>query len=466
MAIYSGTKKVKEILERNATDIVDKVCGRIETFELEDERIYIIPEYQRAITWSAGNVQLLIDNLLTGSKLLGSITLSTCEEKKFKVMDGQQRLTVLLMLVTYLNKIVPANRRHENLCLIKNDTFKKFNEVLKYEFDYERMQNENKELYNEMIMNDPYNQKENLKAIWNGILERIDSLSESEINRLLTAILESDMTLIVNKIENTETKNKFCADYFIDMNDKNVPLTSVDIIKVYAFKDDNERLAVDWIGIQEKCCKLRGKVKYSREDLFFQYFICQVNKEIEYSISKLSDNYEIKEDVVVRGKKYSSGTHVWYMFEDEGFYSKLLEDLNSYLDFIKCVTDSEDGRTDGFKSYFKTDNGQFADETRITNSHSIINAILRNDDVVPKMMILKYFLEVLKPEKVKKNKYKIIDSINLIANVFTMSNRREKDRGRLQANYCKKTGNRQLESWHAVWQLTFRKKSVLEKLQN
>lgn len=41
------------------------------------------------------------------------------------------------------------------------------------------------------------------------------------------------------------------------------------------------------------------------------------------------------------------------------------------------------------------------------------------------MMILKYFLEVLKPERVPKSKYKIINQINLIANVFTMSNKRK-----------------------------------------
>ena len=425
MAILSGIKKVKEILGRAETDIYDKVCGRVKAFPLDENRTYIIPEYQREIAWSAENVQILIDDLRDGSKFLGSITVSTNEAKKFEVMDGQQRLTVLMMIVTYLNKVLPVNKQYKELCLIKNNSFPNFNEVLRYEFDYEKIEIENKALYNEILLNDQLDQKENLKEIWECIEERVNSFSEMECVNLMIALLESDVNIIINEIEDTDTKRKFCVDCFIDTNNKGEALYNIDIIRAYAFKEDFECMAKKWGSIQRRCHKLRERVKYSREELFFQYFICKVNEEIGYSISKLSDNYEIRENVIVNGKKYSAGTHVWYMFKNDSFYSKLLGDLNSYLDFIEIVISSEDGRTDSFKKYFRTENGGLADETRIVNAHSIINAILRNDDVVPKMMMLKYFLEVLKPEQVKNNKYKIINQINLIANVFTMSNKRK-----------------------------------------
>lgn len=59
------------------------------------------------------------------------------------------------------------------------------------------------------------------------------------------------------------------------------------------------------------------------------------------------------------------------------------------------------------------------------NAHTIINSILRNEDMIPKMMVMKYFLEVLKPETIKHNRYKIISSINIIATVSTLSTKRK-----------------------------------------
>ena len=55
----------------------------------------------------------------------------------------------------------------------------------------------------------------------------------------------------------------------------------------------------------------------------------------------------------------------------------------------------------------------------------MINTILRNEDMVPKMMVMKYFLEVLRPDKTKKNLYRIISSINVVATVFTLSTKRK-----------------------------------------
>ena len=75
------------------------------------------------------------------------------------------------------------------------------------------------------------------------------------------------------------------------------------------------------------------------------------------------------------------------------------------MDFIDVVIASETGGNDKFKKYFCDENGNRVDETRILNAHTIINAILRNDDGIPKMMVLKYFLEVLRPDRVKRKNW-------------------------------------------------------------
>ena len=426
MANLSGIKNVKEIILSEDLSIYDKTRGgREKEVRLEKGREYIIPEYQREINWSKENVQILIDDLRRGSKFLGTITLSTSESQKFEIIDGQQRLTVITLMITYLNECVSENKKVKNLCDICNKSFPDFKDALHYKFDYEKIKEENLPLYNRIIENDNQNQKLDFKRIWDSIVERVDLLSIYKKEELLLALCESELNVIVNEISGTDSQRKFCVDYFIDINNKSVVLDSLDIIRAYAFKEDFSHMTEKWVRIQKKCNDLSGKVKYTREDLYFQYFICRVNKEIGYKISKLSNEYKIKEEIKVSGKKFATGTYIWNMFKNDKFYSKLLEELDEYLDFINIVISTETGGDDRFKKYFYNESGTLVDETRILNAHTIINSILRNEDMIPKMMIMKYFLEVLKPETVKNARYRIISSINIIATVFTLSTKRK-----------------------------------------
>lgn len=425
MRNVSGIKKVEIILGETEVLIYDKPNGREQNVVLEKERVYVIPSYQREIRWEPGNVQMLIDDLKGGSKFLGTITLSTSEPQRFDVIDGQQRITVITLLITFLNTVVPEHKRSGSLCKIDNKSFPVFNQMLAYHFDYEKVQRENRPLFDELERTDSLFQRNHIRKIWDSIVERVTVLSEREKISLLTALLESDLNVIVNEIDGTDTQRKFCVDYFIDINNKSVALDSLDIIRAYAFKEDFATMTKKWTDLQDGCNDLKGKVKYSRDSLYFQYFICRVNREVEYKLSKLAEDYTTKEEVVVRGKRYASGTHVWTMFNNDSFYSNLLSDLNDYINFVKLVVSTENGGNDEFKRYFVTSEGGLADETRIWNAHTIINAILRNDDIVPKMMVMKYYLEVLKPESAKRNKYRIISMINLVANVFTMGKKRK-----------------------------------------
>lgn len=52
------------------------------------------------------------------------------------------------------------------------------------------------------------------------ICERIDACNDKD--KLLSAVLESDINIIVNHVNGTDTDKKFCIDYFIDINDKRI----------------------------------------------------------------------------------------------------------------------------------------------------------------------------------------------------------------------------------------------------
>lgn len=425
MSNISGIKKVSEVLGEEETKIYE-ISGMLQRpFPLAENRIYVIPGYQREIRWSTEDVQTLIDDLVRGGKkFLGTVTLSTLDGVECEVIDGQQRLTVLTLIITYLNSLVKDSKKFEGLCHIRNESFLMFEEALKNRFEYDLLRKKNRNIYDAIVDSDILNQRFDFQTIWDSIRERVNNCPEKE--KLLSALLESDINIIINHVDGTDSQRKFCIDYFIDINDKRKELDSLDIIRAYAFKEDFDKVTKHWVSIQKKCTELNPYVKYSREELFYQYFVCMVNKELDNCLTKpIGEKYLIKENVIIHNHMYSKGTVVWNLFSNDKFYARLLEDLDDYLDFITMVKSIETGGADAFKKLFFEDADNMSDSTKILNAHTIINSILRNDDVVPKMMVMKYYLEVLKPQFADKKAYSSIHYINIIATLFTSNGKRK-----------------------------------------
>lgn len=425
MSNISGVKKVSELLKTDETVVYEITGELVRPFPLGENRVYVIPRYQREIRWSSEDVQTLIDDLIRGGKkYLGTITISTLDGTKCEVIDGQQRLTVLTMIISQLNKYVSDKKSFNDLCKIQNESFLMFNNALENDFDLDLLKKSNVRDFGTIVASDVLNQIPDFKVIWDSIKQRIDNCLDKE--NLLSAVLESDINLLVNHVDGTNSDRKFCIDYFIDINDKRKELDNLDIIRAYAFKEDFESMTEHWVSIQNRSVSLAPYMKYSRDELFYQYFVCMVNKELDYKLTKpIGEKYLIKEDIKINNCEYSKGTVVWNVFSNDKFYAKLLEDLDEYLNFMSIVKSTETGGEDSFKKLFYISVGSSLDSTQILNVHTIINSILRNDDVVPKMMIMKYYLDVLKPQYAEKSAYSAVHYINIIATLFTSNGKRK-----------------------------------------
>lgn len=424
VSIISGIKLIREIFSTEKTVLVDVGGGRYDDRQLEENRKYIIPGYQREIKWDNEKVQILIDDLKEGDKFLGTIILSTSKSGEFEVIDGQQRLSVITLLLTYLNNVVSEGKKLFPLCQIQNGTFKCFSEALNESFDYEKIEKSNISLYEKIIENDVLSQKDDFRRIWLCIRERLDRMLPDDQEDLMDSLLDSSVNVIVNYIGKTKKEKKFCIDYFIDINNKNVDLDSIDFIRAYAFKEDFDRMSEKWIDIQNKCREINNKrVKYSRDELFYHYFICKINKELDYKLTKCltRKEYATKEEIILSNGNYAAGTSVWYMFSNNRFYSGMLYDLNDFLDFILMILRIGNELDDDFKKYFKKSEMEYISTDTLSNAHNIIKTVLLNDDVVPKMMIMKLYFEILKEPFVKSSKYKVIYDIFAIANLFSMN---------------------------------------------
>ena len=121
MLTLSSIRKVQEILSRDEFSLYDKRKGdREKKVCFDKDREYLIPGYQREIRWSSDNVQILIDDLKKGSKFLGTITFSTSEVKKFDIIDGQQRITVITLIIHFLNECLGKKEENKKICNIQN----------------------------------------------------------------------------------------------------------------------------------------------------------------------------------------------------------------------------------------------------------------------------------------------------------------------------------------------------------
>ena len=89
-----------------------------------------IPEYQRPYRWNDKNVRLLLEDILTNKNSgkqkyrIGSIILHKDNENNLMIVDGQQRITTLLILDLVCNRESKLNNKltfshHDSLNNIK-----------------------------------------------------------------------------------------------------------------------------------------------------------------------------------------------------------------------------------------------------------------------------------------------------------------------------------------------------------
>jgi len=83
----------------------------IETLDNLFKKYLAIPEYQRPYTWGSKNIDKMINDFKEHLKYnknqqyyMGAILLHNENDKKFNIIDGQQRITTLLLLAIFLKK--------------------------------------------------------------------------------------------------------------------------------------------------------------------------------------------------------------------------------------------------------------------------------------------------------------------------------------------------------------------------
>lgn len=116
---------VKQFIKNEKTAVNVEIDNKMrEVFKLDKDRIYSIPDFQREIRWNKENVMELINDINNVTRFLGNIIISNKPNTNvYDIIDGQQRTTIIMMLMKFieikhkgkLNPIEPCKLLNQSL---------------------------------------------------------------------------------------------------------------------------------------------------------------------------------------------------------------------------------------------------------------------------------------------------------------------------------------------------------------
>ncbi|PCG20306.1 DUF262 domain-containing protein [Brachyspira sp. G79] len=213
--------------ENNIIESVEKI--------FDNRRIYNIPEYQRGYKWNEEDVEALLNDIDKFEEVgdqfycLQNITIKKQEDNNniYEVIDGQQRLTTLSILLSYLGKTNLLNKIQYS---IREESGKFLYELLeKKEIDY---------LDNNLSYNDNFNKDYDSQDVFHFCLAKhtiINFFGNHEKGNFKNKLLEH-VKLIVNDVSNeagnkTDVNDVKGETIFKNLNSNKVALEYYDLIR-------------------------------------------------------------------------------------------------------------------------------------------------------------------------------------------------------------------------------------------
>lgn len=399
--------------ERVSYKIVNSI-NEDSSLTLPNPRTYSIPDYQREIRWEKEQVTRLIEDLSTTTKFLGSVMISTKDGINFDVIDGQQRLTVINMIIEYIC-VKKKNGRFDR-CGFVNKSIECFEQLYDIDFDVESKSIDANTRF-EIRRKDKLNQIERLKTIWVAINKSLDSKSPRQLSDLKDNILGSEINLIINTEGRGNVSKKQCILQYLDINNKSVPLDHIDILKAYLFKDNFDLFSERWVDVQTLVSELKcHNVEYDVQNVFYHYFLCESNKSLGWTLKGVQYKFETSNGSRT-GVKYKKGQHITEVITDYSFYENMMNRLNAYLKFITYIC-SHQGIDEMFDAYCKKKDGTVLTDVSKKNLFYLSRAIVGLREQIPKMLLMKFFFEVIDSDEATSEQYKLIYYIYYCAITF------------------------------------------------
>ncbi len=302
---------------------------------INKKKQYVIPKYQREYKWTPDRVKTLISDINNRDKFLGIIILNEISDE-YEIVDGQQRLTtIMLILATLFNK----NRKPEPY---ENERSEEQRDILRYIYDTETRPVIRNDSIGEYLQLSDTNLKLTIseeddiyyqKATFDNIFKEIEKEMNDEIHGIkdITSfqkkVLDCQVLILVGKTGGRQ--NDSVEDVFLDINYKTQVLDAADNFKGYCFKiyspAFHDELKDYWVQVK-RCAVEFNRIGYKDTCEYIYHYLLSC-----------PDAYNISEKLTVNGKHYledKKQTETKNLLQDMGNYGRHI------LELIKNLSDT------------------------------------------------------------------------------------------------------------------------------
>lgn len=387
-------------------------------------RILSIPDYQREIRWKKETLFALMNDISHGNKFLGNIILSSANDRDYYIIDGQQRLVSLNMLVNYIKfEYQDEINDIEKLVDIKLNCFNKFDILQSSRYNLKSVNSAQQTAVEE---SDKLNQIKSLSALYRyiGTSKIIDTPDKARI------FLENLKSCQINVIVADEEDVKKSTEYYIDVNLKGIKLDTEDIFKGYLFAQDATatirkswvELKEAWIKFDENLASTNLSNAYPLTKILEHYMYCHVFCKPEYDMIHMDEEFLLIDECTVKGTIYYSKDHVIKVINNNSLMQEVIDGATRYVNCLNSIVEDDGGVPGCMKTYLKS-----IDSTERQIICNIIKkSILDKGLIVPKMLVLKYFLQI-ESSSASKNDCKKIFAVYFYTVLFMLFGDKKSD---------------------------------------
>ena len=387
-------------------------------------RILSIPDYQREIRWKKETLFALMNDISHGNKFLGNIILSSANDRDYYIIDGQQRLVSLNMLVNYIKfEYQDEINDIEKLVDIKLNCFNKFDIFQSSRYNLKSVNSAQQTAVEE---SDKLNQIKSLSALYRyiGTSKIIDTPDKARI------FLENLKSCQINVIVADEEDVKKSTEYYIDVNLKGIKLDTEDIFKGYLFAQDATatirkswvELKEAWIKFDENLASTNLSNAFPLTKILEHYMYCHVFCKPEYDMIHMDEEFLLIDECTVKGTIYYSKDHVIKVINNNSLMQEVIDGATRYVNCLNSIVEDDGGVPGCMKTYLKS-----IDSTERQIICNIIKkSILDKGLIVPKMLVLKYFLQI-ESSSASKNDCKKIFAVYFYTVLFMLFGDKKSD---------------------------------------
>lgn len=384
---------------------------------LEENREYVIPDYQREVRWKKENIIELISDINDGERFLGNIILSKKRNLKYEIIDGQQRLTMLLMLLKYVKYISGNSIDMYPICLFKIESFLNFQRLLDSYFNLNSLSSQENQ---DIVNSDIFNQRNRYYELWESI-GKSGIITSGNSRSFFTKLSRCELNILLN----TAIDGGYSIQYFLDVNLKGVRLDTEDILKSYLFSYDpySSEIKEYWNDSKKKIFKIEKYTsKYTLIKVVEQFLHCDLYTQEDYKNSgiKFNEKFLLKSPKIVKGAPFHKNDHIVKVINNNNYFRQSFIYINKYLDIYIDII-STDGVSAEFRNMFTIDGKRILQDIEIKVIHNLLKKIMLDENVVPKILVMKYLLDTfILNDKPSRSDFKKIYGVYCLAILFTI----------------------------------------------